>query len=509
MADIERDLRAARPDWPGPTSGAEARARAALGLPASPRSARSWVARASRRRGTLIVVAALLVTGGAAVAATIIGGGSTGAPAPRAASLDFSPTQTIDTPVSYGEGLPAVAVDGRGVVILAWGRAGRIVVSSRAPGGEWSEPERLSDPATRGAYPRIGADRQGAVTVVWRQRTAGDRVVEEFRLPSGAPAGSLEEIAGRRWAVVARTRPMGGAWAPPERVSPDTATVRDIEEPGLVVSPDGAALATWDTGGTMWASRRPPDGAWEAPVVVGGGTGEAVDPRLAASPAGGAILVWSNRVGLGLEGRYEIRAAVIDAEEAWREAEVVDDSGRNPPHASGAVNSRGDAAVAWISEGPKDTDTFASTRPARGDWSTRHRLGGSAGLYGLRPGVVMDPSGRAVVVAAPRGAGSTLGADGRPSPLRLSPLSRGRAFGATATPDATGAALVVRGSFRPAQTVVERVVLGAARPGPATEVSGLGTELVVAAGPDGTAAVAWISGLPRRGVSVSVAEAAP
>lgn len=508
MDDLERDLRTARPEWPAPSSGAEARARAALGLPASPRSARSWVARASRRRGTLIAIAALLVTGGAAVAATLIGGGQPATPGPRAAVLGFGPVHVIDTPVNVIEGAPAVTVDGRGVATLAWGRAGRIVVSSRPPGGEWSAPVRLSDPATRATYPRIGSDRDGAVTVTWRERTAGSRVEQGFRLPSGAPAGRLVEIAGRRWAVVSRTRPADGPWAPATRASPETATVRDLEEPGLVVSADGAAIATWDTGGTMWASRRPAAGQWGSPVVVGAGRGEAVDAQLAGSPSGGALLVWSNRVGLGADRRYEIRAAAIDADGVWEEARIIDDSARNAPHAYGARNARGDAAIAWVEEGSGHSTSFASSRPAGGHWAPGSRLGASRGVYGAGPGVTVDAAGRAIAVGYPAGAWSARVGGGPWRPLPLSPRP-GHHFAATAVPDATGATLIVRSTFRPSRKVIERIPTGPGGAVRAAVVPGVGTYVAVAAGLDGTVAIAWAAALAPGGVAVAVSEGSP
>lgn len=504
MPELETLLRDARPDWPEPSTGAEARARAALGLGSAPRSPRGWLARTARARGTrLLIPAALLLTAGAAVAATLIGTSSSGAPVGSPASLDFGPPETVGGPVSLIDGLPAVAVDGRGVVTVVWGRAGRIVVSSRAPTGGWSAPERVSDPARRAAYPRVGTDRDGDVTVVWRERIAATRVTQRFTLPSGAPAGYLTELTGQRWAVVARSRPVGGAWSPPRRLSGETASVRDMEAPGLVVMPDGRAVVTWDVAGSVWSRGRPPGGDWSAAERIGGDGGEAVDPQLAGSPSGGAVLTWSNRIATGTDRRYAIRSADQDADGTWGDAAVIDDAAVNPPHAAPALGRDGDAAVAWISESMDRTETSASVRSPGGSWTAAALVDTTPRLFGLRGAPAIDGDGRAVVLSGPRGAASVRGDDGMWRPLPLSPIA-GRAFGLAAFADAAGGVIVVRGASAPSHLVVERAT-GAGGP-VRVAASAASTAPVAAAGPGGTTALAWARSGPSSATVVAVAE---
>jgi hypothetical protein len=504
VPDLERLLRDARPAWPEPSPAAAGRARAALGFGPAPRSPRGWLSRTARGRAArLLIPAALLLTAGAAVAATLISTGSSGAPAGRAASLDFGPPETVGGPVSAFDGRPAVAVDGRGVVTVAWGRAGRIVMSSRPPGGRWSAAERVSDPARRAAYPQVGADRAGNVTVTWRERTAGERFTQRFTLPSGAPAGYLTMLTGERWAVVARTRAAGGAWAGPQRLSDETAAVRDMEVPGLAVAPGGRAAVTWDAGGAMWSRVRPPGGDWSPAARVGGDGGEAVDPQLTGSPSGGAILAWSNRIAAGGDRRYAIHAAILDPDGTWGEAAVVDDRAENPPHATGALGSHGDAVVAWISESADRTTTSAAVRSEGGTWGSPAAVSTSDRLFGLSGAPAVEGDGSAIVLSGPRGVAAIRPPGGVWRPLALSPLA-GRSFGFGALTDAAGNVVVVRGATTPPGIVLER----ADGTGGPVRVGGGAVAPAVAAGEDGTTVVAWPA-LGRTSQVLAVVAAPP
>jgi len=499
MPELETRLRDARPEWPEPSSGAEARTRAALGFAPAPRSPRGWLARTTRTRGArLLIPAALLLTAGAAVAATLISTGGSGTTVGRPAALDFGAPEVAGEPVGTFDAGPSVAVDARGVVTVAWTRAGRVVVSSRARGGRWSPAARLSDPAKRAAYPRVGVDDDGRVTVTWRERTAAERVVRRFRLPSGAPAGALTALTGQRWAVVARTRPAGGEWSASERLSDDTSSARDLEDPGLVVEPGGRTVVSWDAGGSMWSRIRPAGAAWGPVVRVGGDDGEAVDPQLATSPSGGAILTWSNRIGEGFRYRYAIRAAVL-GDGAWEAASVVDGRAVNRPLARGALGPDGAAAVVWMSEGLDRTETFASAWRA-GDWTPAARIEASRGLFGIPATAAVGDDGRAVLLSGSRGVAATLGPDGRWTPLALAPIA-GRAVGLAAYADASGRVITVRGALRRGEVMVQSVG-GAA----VTIRARMGGPVAAASGRDGTTAIAWAAGTTRRRVSVTVAE---
>jgi hypothetical protein len=487
MPELEQRLREVRPEWPEPSAAAEARARAALDLPASRPTPSSW--RTGARRGPrLLAGAGLLVAAGAAAAAALIGG-SGSPPAAEPASLSFGPVQRIGGPVSYFGGEPDVAVDGRGSVTVVWGRAGRIVASTRPPGGGWSAPERLSDPAVRATRPQVAADRAGNLVVVWKERTAGERLVERFRLPSGAPAGELVEVVDQRWSVVARLRPAGGAWGPAERLAPESAAVRDFEQPQLGMALDGTALVAWDAGGAVFARVRPSGGGWREPVRLGAGAIEAVDPRMVVSPSGRAIVVWSARdAAAGGLRTYTVNASTLEAGK-WTKPVTLGSPTMNAPFAIGAVNDRGDAVVAWGSArgGPPRTPVHAVVREAGSEWSEPEQVGTTrSDAFGLRALVGMERSGRAVVVppsGRPEGVSRLPG--GAWTPLDLL-LNRNVSSG-TMISDASGRALLALGSYGPRVTRIQSLDRGL------VGFTAVSPGLTLAAGADGTSAVAWIA----------------
>lgn len=507
MRELEDRIRRVRPQWPAPGSEAEAKARAALGLSGAPSPARRWLARSTHgRRGTrLLVAVALLVTAGAAVAASLISGRGSSSPVGEPASLAFASPQTVGPSPGQIDGPVRVAVDGRGIVTAVWARGGRIVASTRASDGTWSAPLRLSDPAVRSTYPRVGSDRHGVTTVIWREATAGRRVVESFRLPSGAPAGQLFDVVGRRWAVISRTRSADGTWSAPERLSPESTSVRDLEEPGLAVASDGGVVVSWDLGDAIWARTRASGRAWAKPVLVGSGGGEAVDPQLSIVPSGRAALIWSNRDGVGNARRYQVMVATLDPARGWRSAVKVGRPGINPPYPAAGINDTGEAVAAWRTYGEATAQQrlLAATGDAAGHWSDQISIGGSgSSLIATRPLIVVRPDGAAFIVTGSEARAFRRPAGGEWGPLALAPVS-GRGFAAVLGVDAAGVPVLVRGTTSPNTTVVERLM--DRRPASKRAVlRGVAAEPSLALGADGTSAIAWV-GSDSRTVRVAVA----
>ena len=506
MRDLEDRLRQVRPQWPGPGPEAEARVRTALGLSRTPSPARQWLTRSTHgRRGTrLLVAVALLVTAGAAVAASLINDRGSSSPAGQPASLAFASPQAVGPSSAQIDGPVRVAVDGRGTVTAVWARGGRIVASTRASNGTWSSPLRLSDPAVRSTSPRVGSDRHGVTTVIWRETTAGRRVLESFRLPSGAPAGQLFDVVGRRWAVVSRTRSADGTWSAPERLSPETTSVRDLDEPGLAVASDGGVVVSWDTGDAIWARTRAGGRAWAKQALVGSGSGEAVDPQLSIIPSGRAALIWSNRGGAGTSRRYQVMVATLDPASGWRPAVKVGRPGINPPYPAAGINDTGEAVAAWRTYGQATAQQrlLVATGDAAGHWSDQVSIGGSgSGLIATRPLIVVRPDGAALIVTGSEARAFQRPADGTWGPLDLAPVS-GLGFAAVLGVDATAVPVLVRGTTSPNTTVVER--LADHRPAPERAViPGVAAEPSLALGADGTSAIAWV-GSDARTVRVVV-----
>ncbi len=118
----------------------------------------------------------------------------------------------------------AVAVDGRGVALVAWGefKDDRWRLVSRAYDAnseKWSEPEYVAPSGRRQMFPRMTTDAGGAVWIAW----------QEFI------SGNFEVFAARRAAR---------GWETQVRVS--TSAVNDWQ-PAIAAAPDGTVWVAWDS----------------------------------------------------------------------------------------------------------------------------------------------------------------------------------------------------------------------------------------------------------------------
>lgn len=368
MPELEDRIRAVRPEWPTPPAALEERILGAMGLADSPPrvGARpsAWLSRGMHSRRTrMLVVGAVLAGSGAALAVALVGRGGTATTGERASLAFGSPELVGDVP-GFDTALDA-AVDDEGRVAVVWTRAGRVVVSTRPAGGGWSTPARLSDPARRAAYPRIGADSAGRFTVIWRERIPGRRVSRDLTLPDGSPAGTLEGRVGTRWQIAGRTADPQGRWGDLERVSEPTGTLRAVYRPQLSVAASGVATAVFAADGRAWASRRSPDGTWEA-EPIGATAGSAVDLDLQGDRASGRVVAtWQARVVDPVAGpQWRAWASVGGASGSWSSPHELGQPGTGKRRPAAAIGRDGDAVVAWAEEG-----FVATVRGASGDWS--------------------------------------------------------------------------------------------------------------------------------------------
>jgi hypothetical protein len=162
--------------------------------------------------------------------------------------------QAISQP---GASAPALAIDRRGDAVLAWRRAGAVEVAVRPAEDVFTAPAVLG----AGNRPAVAIDEEGVAIV-------------GFHGPRGA---LVSTIAGRD----PHARP-----EPPELVLAGAATAVRV-----AADVQGSAqLLVERPGGGLVAVTRPWREAWEPPRTLA--RSGAVDARLAATPAGSAIVAW-------------------------------------------------------------------------------------------------------------------------------------------------------------------------------------------------------------------------
>lgn len=212
------------------------------------------------------------------------------------------------------------------VVMDDWGRAtvlaytggwvGKIVTTSRDPGGTWSAPEALTKVGFV-THPQIAVKADGTIAVAWQGSADGSPAIRAARktrtgdwvraksLPIGKNQFKLRMLLDGAGTVTVVWLPENGAlwraenhadgtWTPKVRVMPpDTAG----DEYGLVANEAGDVLlaSTAPPGAhPVWALRRSPSGLWDTHrTTLSTRKGETRGPAVAIGPGGGAVVVWT------------------------------------------------------------------------------------------------------------------------------------------------------------------------------------------------------------------------
>lgn len=187
-------------------------------------------------------------------------------------------------------GSASVAVDPAGNAVAAWvsmeGSTPRVRAATQAVGADWTPPEALG-PAVPAPFDQVTAtalvEPDGTASVVW--------------------------YAGPTAGVLARARPLGGAWGPETRLSPTDVEVSGPQAPRVPLAasgPGGGVIATWTRAagaapGIVQAALRPAGAAAFEPALDISRPGlAAVAPVAAVAPAGEAVAAWTSAAqGLG------------------------------------------------------------------------------------------------------------------------------------------------------------------------------------------------------------------
>jgi hypothetical protein len=232
---------------------------------------------------------------------------------------------------------PQIGITGDRTTIVVWRRdtaSGDTVIEvvERPPGGVWTPPTALSNPAVRSSRPRLAVAPNGAAALVWEQRDDDDV------------------------RAMASTRTLDGRWSAPAVLSRDGSA----HEPDVGIGPTGAATAAWieergDRAAAVTASH--PDlqaDAWSAPAVVGEGSGlprETSRPGradtgadVAVSPDGRVAAAWTIVDADGLN-RVEVATRGVDG--AWTAPTALSKPGRTASGVHVAPLAGGSTIAAW------------------------------------------------------------------------------------------------------------------------------------------------------------------
>jgi hypothetical protein len=323
--------------------------------------------------------------------------------------------------------IPDIAVDSKGDAIVVWAQArgSNWTVESveRPPGGPWSAPRALSQPANHVASPQL-AIAGDSVVAVWDRYDGKNLIVQAATRdprthawsaptslsPSGRDAQAPRiavnahgdavavwaSVGLTGWTIQGAYRPAGDVWqasVPP--LSPEAGTAA----PDVVIDGDGQAVAVWAaTSGSGWrvqSSTRSADGTWSRVTAVSGldATGS-ITPQLALEGTGDVLAVWSRTIGT----KNVVESATLDhAKRVWTAAAqpfpVVDDA----LAPSVVVDRRGDGVIVWTSSDPTGLSVLASYRRAGKTWSRPQPVSGTAS-GSLSPRVAVNARGDALAV---------------------------------------------------------------------------------------------------------------
>jgi DNA-binding beta-propeller fold protein YncE len=297
--------------------------------------------------------------------------------------------------------LPEVAIDPAGKAVAVWQRFDGahfvIEAATRPAGGGWSGPTRLSRPSRGSFEPQIAIDAAGEAVAVWRRAKSTDAVIEAADLPAGGgwsrptllsrPSwGSFEpqiaiDAAGDAVAVWTRssrnyhesveasTRPLGGGWSRPTRLSPPVhGVLKHLSEPQVAVDPAGDAVAVWTRSSlnheSVEAATRPAGGGWSRPTRLSHPRGrpEDAEPQIAIDPAGEAVAVWAR--SNGEDFRQRIEAATLPAGGGWSRPTLLSDPSDWDFEPQIDIDPAGEAVAVWRSSDSSRWLIESATRPA-------------------------------------------------------------------------------------------------------------------------------------------------
>jgi hypothetical protein len=285
-----------------------------------------------------------------------------------------------------GAGSALIAAGPEGNVTAVWllereeGWRSVVQTATRSAGGIWSAPVTLSPPRKAARSPQIALDPQGGATAVWEEEYSG--------------------------AIESSTRSSGGIWSAPVALS---ATGVRAAWPQVAVDSQGKATAVWAgavfSGGRIQSHRIqtatcPAGGSWSAPVSISKpGHRHVQDPQIVVDPQGEATAIWQRSSGSYLV----VQGATRPAGGSWsRPVDLTTGHGRGGQHLQLVVDSWGNATAIWEGYDARPGPNFAiqaAKHPPGGAWSRPTDISRWTKSLG-EPQIAVDPQGRSTAIWA-------------------------------------------------------------------------------------------------------------
>ena len=265
--------------------------------------------------------------------------------APAQAAPTWLPEQTVSGAPFELTLNARIAVDPSGNATAVWYHSalgvGLVRASHRPAGGSWSAPLTISDPNRFAQAPDIVVDRSGTVTVAWMAQGPGGNQIESARLP------------------------LGGSWSAPGLVGPG-----DLAAPRLALDNSGTVTVVWLESRTNYIVRTSslaPGGTWTVGKDLSNTAVSSINPQIAVDPAtGAAVAVWQTFDGTSL-----IYASRRPPGGAWSPAQLVSELGENAnPNPRVSIDHLGTATVLFGKDFAGHYEAFWSSAPQIGTWST-------------------------------------------------------------------------------------------------------------------------------------------
>ncbi len=325
---------------------------------------------------------------------------------PAAAAPTWLPGETVSGPAFQLTLSPRIAVDPFGNATAVWyhsvASVGLVRASHRPAGGTWSAPLTISDPTRFAQVPDIVVDRFGTVTAVWIANAPGGNQIEAARLPLGGSSSAPGlvgpgDLAGPKLAVdsagfvtavwleartdyIVRTSSLapGGTWTVGKDLSDVT---HGSTSPQVAVDPvSGASVALWQmfdgTYSLVYASRRPPGGAWSSPQLVSESAQDTnINPQVSIDTQGTATVVF----GKYFSGHHEAFWSSAPAGLPWSTPTRFSAPGNPAPDGTVVSTPTGQTVAAWSEAIGGTSVVRSSTRQANGNWYAPLSLSDPAG----------------------------------------------------------------------------------------------------------------------------------